>query len=134
MKEATTDRVASQIAVLEDRIVNSRTLEGAAALHDRLDALRARQTTDARTEYERGYQAGYHAAMRKANKPPECDHNGIGLPTCRTCRPRTLALLNERDPEMAALYADGHDLACGRYEGHPDPLCTKCAATEADRE
>jgi hypothetical protein len=67
----------------------------AAALSAALEEAKARESRS--EEYNRGYDSGYHAGFRAATpKREKCDHKGIGLPWCRTCAPRTIALLKER--------------------------------------
>lgn len=61
-------RLDRKIAVLEDAILNAPSLEVARRLHEDLDSLRQRRgplPDPDSSEYERGYQAGYHAAVRR---------------------------------------------------------------------
>lgn len=123
-----------QIADLEDRIVNkAQTVEAVIVLHDQLDALIARRDGEPSPKvvrrrrrtysngqgtwlavkespeqmaHQRGYQAGYHAAQRAARRPPVCSHEGIGEPTCPTCRPRTIAALREMGIEWTDRYSE----------------------------
>jgi hypothetical protein len=116
-----------RIIAMEQRVLNARTIEAARNFHDQLDRLyeergdhiprsrvsaRPGKRGPARTvsaDYERGYQAGYHAGQRQITKREDCNHEGIGLPWCPTCRPKTIASLREMGVEWIDRMGCIHD-------------------------